>query len=114
MNILLKPEARELILRQEQLFKGKSEWVFPSPTTDGPISKLDKTMKRACERAGIKTVAAGKTRHTFANIIANDPEQGIEALSHYLGHSNVATTQKAYAELTSERSRVIADKGLFQ
>ncbi|MBL6642963.1 MAG: integrase family protein [PS1 clade bacterium] len=114
VNILLKPEARELILRQEQLFKGKSEWVFPSPTTDGPISKLDKTMKRACERAGIKTVAAGKTRHTFANIIANDPEQGIEALSHYLGHSNVAITQKAYAELTSERSRVIADKGLFQ
>lgn len=114
VNILLKPEARELILRQEQLCKGKSEWVFPSPATDGPISKLDKTMERACERAGIKTVAAGKTRHTFANIIANDPEQGLEALSHYLGHSNVAITQKAYAELTSERSRVIADKGLFQ
>ena len=114
VNILLKPEARELILRQEQLFKGKSEWVFPSPTNDGPISKLAKTMERACNLAGIRTVAAGKTRHTFANIIANDPEQGIEALSQYLGHSNVAITQKAYADLTSERSRVIADKEMFQ
>ena len=114
VSILLKPEARELIHSQAKLFKNNTEWVFSPPTTNGPVSKLAKTMQRACKIAGIRTVAAGKTRHTFANIIANDPEQGIEALSHYLGHSNVAITQKAYADLTSERSRVIANKGLFQ
>ena len=109
VNILLNNPAKTLILRQKQQY-GEGEYVFPSPN-GGCISKLDKTMHKACAMAGISFLPVGKMRHTFANLLID--KYPIDEVSHYLGHSTVATTQKAYADMTVEKTRGIADGDLF-
>ena len=109
VNVLLNPNAKILLQSQKQKY-GKGEFVFPSPY-GGHIKKLNKVFRNACNKAEVRLLSEGKLRHTFVNLHID--KVPIDELSYYIGHSTVATTQKAYAEMTVEKSRGISEADLF-
>ncbi len=81
----------------------ESEFVFPSPRTDQPLTDVKKGFKKARENAGIRNFRFHDLRHTTATRLA---ENGVDAftIAEILGHSDLRMT-KRYTHSTSKSKR---------
>lgn len=63
------------------------------------ISGLHKTLRAACDAAGVARFSPGQFRHTIATLAT---EQGYDLqVSRFLGHRSATTTRKHYATLAT-------------
>ncbi len=85
----------------------ESEFVFPSPRTNQPLTDVKKGFKKARENAGIKNFRFHDLRHTTATRLA---ENGVDAftIAEILGHSDLRMT-KRYTHSTSKSKRRAID-----
>lgn len=89
-----------------------SEWMFPSPVTDGmprEPSAVYGMMQKVLERAECKKVRFHDLRHTFATTsVVNGMD--IKTLSAILGHVSSKTTIDIYLHSTENMKQQAADK----
>jgi len=76
-----------------QNFKRKSEFVFPSPKTNGRLDNIKRSFRRAVNEAEIKDFRFHDLRHTAATRMA---DAGADAftLMKILGHSDIRMTSR--------------------
>jgi integrase/recombinase XerD len=80
-----------------------SPFLFPGDTKTGyaEIYNIQKTMKRACIRAGVKPFTPHYLRHYFATKMLKDGAK-LEVVSRILGHSSVGITGDIYRHVLTE------------
>jgi site-specific recombinase XerD len=81
----------------------KSEWLFPAAHIWGYWDKVgvEKMMRRACERYGIKPMTPHALRHFFATHNLKNGAR-LEVISRILGHASTAITADIYVHVDSE------------
>ncbi len=77
----------------------QTEWVVEF--NGKPVRSIRTGYSNALERAGLQGVNIHQIRHTVAVKMLSSG-QPIEAVSQYLGHSNIQITQKIYARFMPE------------
>jgi integrase len=77
----------------------RSEWVFHHDRGQRYIH-MDKGLKAAARRAGIKNLRWHDLRRTCGCRLLQDHGLSMEQVRDWLGHTSVTTTEKAYAFLT--------------
>ena len=65
----------------------------------------NRAIKRACEKAGVKTWTANQLRHSSGTEVRK--KYGLDSAQAYLGHANASTTE-IYAELDFEKAAQVA------
>ena len=85
----------------------KSEYLIISKNKEQlNISVLNKIIKEACKKVGIKrNISTHTLRHTFATDLLNNGSS-INSVKTLLGHESLATTQ-IYTHITSEKIKEI-------
>lgn len=94
------PIADDLRYALEQAYENKAPYDQNIICWGGEgIKSIKRAFKAACIRAKLKDVTPNTLRHTAATWMA---ESGVpmRKISLYLGHSNVATTERIYAKHT--------------
>lgn len=86
-----------------------SRWVFPSPRTDGPVSKtaVENFWFRVRSEAGLEDVRLHDIRHTYASLAITTGET-VPVVGRLLGHNDSETTLK-YIHLAETTARDAAD-----
>jgi site-specific recombinase XerD len=95
--------------RRERHNASGADLVFPN-SVGKPDMHLIRIPQRIAKRAGIEgRVTLHKFRRTFGTMVAK--QYGLEQARIWLGHSDIATTQRYLAadEMTTEQSRTAAD-----
>lgn len=90
----------------------ESPYLFPGEGAEmkhWQIHNAEKTLKRACERAGVKPFTPHALRHLFATIALKNGAK-LEVVSRILGHASVGITGDVYrhtdmAEMQEEVDR---------
>lgn len=87
----------------------KSRWMFPSPRTNGPVSKtaVENHWLRVRSDAGLNDVRLHDLRHTYASLAIMTGET-VPVVGRLLGHNDSETTLK-YAHLAETTVRDAAD-----
>jgi integrase len=80
-----------------------SEFVFPSPKTNGKLDNVKRSFNRAKSDAKITDFHFHDLRHTFATRLV-DAGVSITVLAELLGHSDIRMT-KRYAHATEKSKR---------
>ena len=100
---------RRMKARRERHEASGADLVFPN-SLGKPDMHLIRIPQRVAKRAGIEgRITLHKFRRTFGTMVAK--QYGIEQARIWLGHSDIATTQRYLAadEMTTEQSRTAAD-----
>jgi integrase/recombinase XerD len=93
---------------------GESPFVFPGKTTHGhaEIHNIEKTLRRACIRAGVEPFTPHQLRHLFATEMLKNGAK-LEVVSKILGHSSIKVTVDVYRSIsTGEMHEEIEKHGL--
>lgn len=77
--------------------KGKSQWLFPSVTKEGPINGFHAKWAAIRKIAGLDDFRIHDLRHSYASFLVNSGV-GLYVVQQLLGHSQPRTTQR-YAHL---------------
>ncbi len=87
----------------------ESNWVFPSPQREGPLSStiFERFWRRVRKEAGLADVRLHDCRHTYASIAIMNGES-VMTTARLLGHNDAQTTLK-YAHLSDCSVRKAAD-----
>lgn len=106
------PKARAILEPLLDAAETPTSYLFPARgrgETGRPHSETSyyRAVHKACDRAGIERWAVGRLRHNFATMVR--AEQGIEAASILLGHSDVRITT-VYAERDMEKARKVIEE----
>jgi integrase len=98
INYILFEEFLKLRIRN-----GRGSFLFVNPQTEKPFTRIYKSFKSACERAGIEGLRFHDLRHTFATRLV---EKGvdIETVKELLGHYGISITQR-YTHSSDERKK---------
>jgi len=82
---------------------GQSQWLFPADNAWGYWDKVsvEKMLKRACKRCGIKPIKPHALRHYFATCSLKNGAR-LEVISKMLGHASVQVTGDVYAHIDNE------------
>ena len=90
---------------------GDSLFLFPGDTRTGHmnIHNLEKTLRRACLRAGVRPFTPHQLRHLYATEMLRGGAK-LEVVARILGHASVGVTADIYrhvatAELHEEHIR---------
>jgi integrase len=115
----LSPWAVEIV-KEALAAAGESEWVFPSPTSDGPVRSIWKAVKRVRDRSKVdfrphdlrRTVASlmtgmGISRLTVSKIL-NHVESDVTAI--YDRHSYDAEKRQALEAWALRLKEIIAGR----
>lgn len=86
-----KGEAAQILARL--LRQSKSEYVFTSPHGGGKFTRVDKSLAKACELAGITGVTLHTFRHTFCTRLASAGVD-VRTIMELAGHEDISTTLK--------------------
>ena len=91
--ILDRRQERPMIYSATPFRPNKSDWVFPSPITDGPIENDKAAWKWVRARAGLDHVTFHGLRHTMGTWQGQGGTNQ-KLIADSLGHKNVATTER--------------------
>lgn len=82
---------------------GDSPFVFPGGTKSGhaQIYSIEKTVKRACLRAGVKPFTPHGLRHFYATEMLKKGAK-LEVVGRILGHSSIGTTADIYRHVNTD------------
>jgi integrase/recombinase XerC len=85
---------------------GSSLFLFPGDTREGHahISNVEKTLKRACVRAGVKPFTPHQLRHFVATESLKDGAK-LDVVSRILGHADAGITSRIYRHVGEEEMR---------
>lgn len=86
----------------------KDTFIFINPTTNKPYSdaSLRKHWYYFIEKAGVPKIWMYHLRHTFATNLLSDGND-IFTVSKILGHTNISTTTKHYADIIDKKRREV-------
>lgn len=102
-TISLNKAATEALRRLREQYP-KSQSVLTTETGVRPlVSALQKQVKRAAERCGLKNVSPHTLRHTFASKLLRK-KADVKSVSALLGHSSVAVTWNIYYHLLEHQN----------
>ncbi|WP_072373947.1 site-specific integrase [Hyphomicrobium sp. NDB2Meth4] len=87
---------------------GKTDWLFPSPTKDGPTVNVRKFMAGLCQAADIEGVSSHTLRHSYATV-ANELGYSEYIIAGLLGHSRTSVTA-TYAHQVDHVLKSAADR----
>jgi len=90
----------------------ESPYLFPGEGAElkhWQIHNAEKTLKRACERAGVKPFTPHALRHLFATIALKNGAK-LEVVSRILGHASVGITGDVYRHTDMEEMREEVDR----
>ncbi len=100
-------ETRAILLRR--IRESKSEWLFTSPHSGGKLTRVDKSLAKACELAKIAPAITLHTlRHTFCTRLAAAGVD-IRTISELAGHEDIETTMR-YTHLVESRAHEAIQK----
>lgn len=109
-KILLPAETIKILKAYKEQQKGKSEYLFPSPT--GGIMEPDcarKMLKRVLQRAGLDELRFHDLRHTFATLALQNGVD-VKTLSSILGHYSAGFTLDTYGHVTTQMQEEAATR----
>jgi site-specific recombinase XerD len=88
-----------------------SPFVFPGRTRTGyaEIYNIEKTLKRACLRAGVRPFTPHGLRHLYATHALKNGAK-LEVVSRILGHASVGITGDVYRFVKSEEMHLEAER----
>jgi len=88
-----------------------SPFLFPGETEEGHahISNIEKTLKRACRRAGVKPFTPHQLRHFFATESLKNGAR-LDVISRILGHADAGITSRVYRHIGGEEMRDAVEK----
>jgi integrase/recombinase XerD len=107
---LLKVTA-EMLAAYIEKYPGGSPFVFPGRTRTGyaEIYNIQKTLKRACLRAGVRPFTPHGLRHFYATEMLRGGAK-LEVVSRILGHASVGITGDIYRFVKSEEMHQEAER----
>lgn len=93
----LLPEIAEALRGYVERQPGDSPFVFPGRTKTGyaEIYNIEKTIKRACLRAGVEPFTPHQLRHFYATEMLKKGAK-LEVVGRILGHSSIGITADIY------------------
>ncbi|GAH30012.1 unnamed protein product, partial [marine sediment metagenome] len=80
----------------------QSPYLFPGKTVTGHmnIHNLEKTLRRACHRAGVRPFTPHQLRHLYATHMLRGGAK-VEIVSRILGHAGVGVTCDIYRHVAT-------------
>ncbi len=107
----LLPQTAEVLARYMRRHRSDSGYLFPGRTRTGhmEIHNFEKTLRRACKRAGVRPFTPHQLRHFYATHMLRGGAK-LEVVARILGHAGVGVTADIYrhvavAELHEEHMR---------
>ena len=107
----LLPQTARALERHIRKNPGESPYLFPGDTRTGHmnIHNLEKTLRRACLRVGVRPFTPHQLRHLYATEMLRGGAK-LEVVARILGHASVGVTADIYrhvatAELHEEHIR---------
>jgi len=107
----LLPATAQALAEYMRRHRSSSPYLFPGNTRTGfmNIHNLDKTLRRACKRAGVRPFTPHQLRHLYATTMLKGGAK-VEVVARILGHTGVGVTCDIYrhvatAELHQEHAR---------
>ncbi len=93
----LLPQTAEALARYMRRRKSDSPYLFSGNTSTGHmnIHNLEKILRRACKRAGVRPFTPHQLRHLYATTMPRDGAK-LEIVSRILGHAGVGVTADIY------------------
>jgi integrase/recombinase XerD len=88
-----------------------SPYLFPGDTRSGhmDVHNLEKTLKRACLRAGVRPFTPHQLRHFYATEMLRGGAK-LEVVSRILGHASVGITGDIYRHVRTEEMHQEAER----
>jgi len=107
---LLESTAQMLAAYLEER-KSDSPFVFPGDTKTGyaEIYNIEKTLKRACLRAGVEPFTPHQLRHLYATEMLRNGAK-LEVVGRILGHSSIGITADVYRHVNRGEMRDEAER----
>ncbi len=107
---LLESTAAHLAWYMEE-HPSDSPFLFPGRTEEGHahISNIEKTLKRACVRAGVRPFTPHQLRHFFATESLKNGAK-LDVVSRILGHADAGITSRVYRHIQTEEMREAVDE----
>lgn len=104
-------ETAEMLAAYVEKYPGGSPFVFPGKTKTGyaEIYNIQKTLRRACLRAGVKPFTPHQLRHLYATHALRNGAK-LEVVSRILGHASVGITGDIYRHVKTEEMHEEAEK----
>lgn len=102
-TVPLLPVTAEAIRAYVDAHPNGSPFLFPGDTCEGywSISSVEKTMRRACDKLGIKKITPHQLRHFFATYTLRGGAK-LEVVSKILRHASVGITADIYRHVLTE------------
>ena len=96
----LLPRTAEAIAGYMRRHGGGSPFLFPGETRTGHMDtqNFDKTLKRACQRAGVEPFTPHQLRHLYATEMLRGGAK-LEVVARILGHASVGVTADIYRHI---------------
>ena len=93
----LLPQTADALKAYMKRRKSQSPYLFPGDTRTGHmnIHNLEKTLRRACLRAGVRPFTPHQLRHLYATHMLRGGAK-LEIVSRILGHAGVGVTADIY------------------
>lgn len=94
-------EARRVLERLRK--DSRSPWIFTSPHSGKKLTRVDMSLRQACEAAEIEPITLHVLRHTFCTRLAAAGVD-IRTIQELAGHANINTTMR-YVHLVESRKQ---------
>jgi site-specific recombinase XerD len=97
-------EARRILERLRK--DSRSEWIFTSPHSGAKLTRVDKSIAKACELAKIEPATLHTLRHTFCTRLAAAGVD-VRTIKELAGHGDLATTMRYMHLVESNKHQAI-------
>jgi len=107
----LLPEIAEALREYMEKRPGGSPFLFPGKTRTGyaEIYNIEKTLKRACIRAGVEPFTPHGLRHFYATEMLRKGAK-LEVVGRILGHSSIGITADIYRHVRTGEMHLEAER----
>jgi integrase/recombinase XerD len=110
-TVPLLPQTAEALSKYMTRSKTDPPFLFPGDTRTGHmnIHNFEKTLRRACQRAGVRPFTPHQLRHLYATHMLRNGAK-LEVVSRILGHTSVGVTADIYRHVMVEEMREAAQR----